>query len=316
MSNLTVKRPFEYFIDNYCGKNTEDDSCKDTATKDEIFDTYFSHIPLKMSYDDYIANDRGFYFSKMINNMLLIKTDGRSFINKEQKSIFGQKQKQFILDSINNAYTNSTIQSILIYFNHPWQYNKTRYDKDWIKQGHISLDDAFVEEKQEIASALEKFNFNNPNTTNFKSVLMLTSQGYLSFDDGSNNNFGGFPVLSCGAMSEKGHCTGGPFSHGFADGFTNQYCLLEVYNQADKQCLKIQGFYAKYKDKDENNFVTYNTCEPHLYHTGRSIKCQILWTEKLANVFVVIGVNIVFILFFFVFLKKLAEKNFSYQKLE
>ena len=314
ITNLTLKTPFEYYLSNYCGSDMDHLSCT-IQEKQNIVETYLNNFPSSLTLENYKNQNFGLYSSKIGNGILFIFTDSKTFVNEETGTIFGQQQLQYIENTVENAYRNPNVHAVIITYNHPWIYNEQTYSRDWVKQDYITIDKIFDAEKQKLANILSRFNYLNPDSSDYTPVIMVIGERMMAFDQGLNNKFGNFPVLTCGSTSIHGSCKGGPYSHGFSNGFDNQYCLITgYYRTPNKMCLELKGFIAnKSPPKQEALFFTYDTCEPKKYARDGKFKCSISWKEKIIHSFIIIGVNVIIVLIFMVGLYKIANKTMSFQ---
>lgn len=308
-----MNKPFEYYLGDYCGKHTQEDSCSLTV-KNNVAKVY------KKTFPTYLAKDgefKGFYSKSIRSGILFLHTDTQSFVNKETGTIFGIQQLADITNELEKAATDTSIKAVVITTNQPWVYDKDAYHRDVVKQKHYTLDDSFVNEKYIFANATNKINFKNENTTNYKPLMMIIGRGYLSFDQGNNNLFGQFPVATCGSINKKEGCKGGPYSHGYSNSKDDQYCLLKTYIHptTSRTCMEIQGWYAFKLNRNETNVFTYDTCEKDVYVGTLNSKCPIHFREKILHSFIILIIVGIALLLFYVLLYKIAEKTFDYKKL-
>jgi hypothetical protein len=265
--------------------------------------------------------NKGAYHSFLTGSLLNIVCDTRSFLSKSSGNILGNDQIKFIKNEITNAYNNKNITAIILNFPQTWNYVKDRYSMDMIKQDFISIDESMEKDKKSIGDHVKSFNFKNDTLDNYKPFMVVTGDRSLAFDDGRNNNFGGFPIVSCGTIDSWLQCRGGPYSHGsFHHSSNSQFCSFEITNKLNdsgkgiKSCIKVRGILAgEDKDPDQDVF-TWDTCDTVKYSKRIiDIKCPILWTEKILNGAITLAATILVYLIFFVWIKNNAEKNLSYQ---
>lgn len=265
--------------------------------------------------------NKGSYHSFTSGSLLNIVCDTRSYLSKSSGSILGDNQINFIKMEITNAYNNPNITAIILNFPQTWNYVKERYKMDMIKQDFISISEDMEKDKKSIGDHIKLFNFKNDTLTNYKPFMVVTGDRYLAFDDGRNNNFGGFPIVSCGSLDSWLQCRGGPYSHGsFHHSSSSQYCNFEITNKpnasgvGNKGCIKVRGILAgQDKDPDQDVF-TWDTCDTEKYSQRIiDIKCPILWTEKILNGAITLADTVFVYLIFYVWIKNNAERNLSYQ---
>jgi hypothetical protein len=264
--------------------------------------------------------NKGAYHSFMTGSLLNIVCDTRSYLSKSSGSILGNDQINFIKTEITNAYSNKNVTAIILNFPQTWNYVKDRYSMDMIKQDFISIDESMEKDKKALGDHIKLFNFKNDTLDNYKPFMVVTGDRYLAFDDGRNNNFGGFPIVSCGTIDSWLQCRGGPYSHGsFHHSSSSQYCNFEITNKLNdsgkiKSCIKVRGILVgEDKDPDQDVF-TWDTCDTAKYSQRIiDIKCPILWTEKILNGAITLAATILVYLVFFVWIKNNAERNLSYQ---
>lgn len=178
------------------------------------------------------------------------------------------------------------------------------------------MESTFDYEKIRIGKAISELNFQNSKAENFKSVMMIGNGQFLSFDNGGNNPFGGFPIATCGPLSGKSQCLGGPFSHGYGIESNDNYCVLKTYKKENNTCFLIRGVISQKELKPETNVFYYDTCDIQKYNANYNLKCPILWKEKIFHTFILIGITIFIFVFFYVFLYKLAVKSLEYSVID
>lgn len=311
--NLTLNVPFEYYVSDYCGKDTREDSCS-TTVKSKIRDIYTQTFPSNL---DSSSNFNGFYSKSQRGGILFLNLDSTSFFNVDKGTIFGADQIQFITETLKSAATDDSVKAIVITSNQPWNYVKSAYDKDSVKTKVDSLEDNVIDEKYQFSNATSVINFSDETAANYKPLMMVIGEHFTSFDQGNNNNFGGFPILSCGSVNDASRCQGGPYSHGYSNVYKNQYCMLKGYsnpNITDVYCLEVKAYYTHDMDEDEDTLVTWDSCKKQEYLGVLNVKCPINFREKILHAFILIIITAAFFLFFYVFLYKLAEKKFDYLK--
>lgn len=261
--------------------------------------------------------NKGAYQSFMVASTKFIVTDSRSFLSLTGNTLFGSQQLAWIQRELNSAYSDLNVKSVIITFTQAWNFVKDRYSMDMIQQDFISIKSNMEKDKKVIADLVQKFNFNNPNGANYKPLMMVLGDRFIGFDNGMNNNFGGFPIVSCGVMDSWLQCRGGPYSHGtFHHELDSQYCYFSLYTKpnSSQSCIKVEAILNGEDTDPDQTVFTYDTCYPEIYNKKLlDIKCPILYTEKILNGFITLGATIIVYLIFFVWIKKRAEKNLSYQ---
>jgi hypothetical protein len=266
------------------------------------------------SYD--LPDNVGAYQSFRNGNSLFLVTDSRAFLDLNNGNLFGKNQLDWVINNLKQASQDPSINAVFITITQAWNHVKSAYDWDIIKQKFYSILDVMTAEKEKVSEAARNnFNFSRPNKANFKSLMMIIGEHTLAFDDGTWNNYGNFPIAVCGPLAEWQQCRGGPYSHGSFHNEQSQYCVFTVYPNADLKntCVKAEGI-VTFKDTDKQEIVvwTYDTCYPDKYRGRVNLKCPILFTEKIVNAAITIGVNIFIFLIFFVVIYKLSLKAFSF----
>lgn len=261
--------------------------------------------------------NKGAFQSFQAGTAKIILTDSRSFLSISDKSIFGQQQLAWLQNQLQSAYSDTNTKSILIAFTQQWNFVKERYNMDMIQQDFVSIKSEMESEKNQIANLVKNFNFQNPSEPNYKPLMMVIGDRFLGFDNGMNNNFGGFPIVNCGVMDSWLQCRGGPYSHGsFHHEHDSQFCKFTLYSNKtnNNACIKVEGILTGEDTDPDQAVFTYDTCLPDVYNKRvLDIKCPILWTEKILNGFITLAATVIVYLIFFVWIKKRAEKNLSYQ---
>jgi len=257
----------------------------------------------------------GAFQSFIAGSTKFIVTDSRSFLSISNKSLFGKQQLSWIQSELTNAYSDPQVKAIIINFTQAWNFVKDRYSMDMIQQDFTSIKSEMEDEKNQLANLMKNFNFTDPLSLNYKPLMMIIGDRFAGFDNGMNNNFGGFPIVSCGVMDSWLQCRGGPYSHGsFHHEHNSQFCNFNIYNNGNNTCIKLQGVLSG-EDNDPDQVVfSYDTCNTTIYNKRiLDIKCPILWTEKILNGVITLVATLIVYFIFFVWIKKRAEKNLSYQ---
>jgi hypothetical protein len=241
------------------------------------------------------------------------------------KTYFGATQKAWIKQLISKAASDITTKGVIITATQVWNYNSTEYEGDLVQQNTLSVNQAFNADKAEIGDAFlnSGINYLNPNSANYKPVMMVVGEEMLAFDNGKNNQATGkFPVVVCGSVEGDMECKGGPYSHASFTQSMEQFCTFNVITDvsvptAPKVCIVVQGSIRRVPDKDTVDEVlfVYNTCLPN-ETAGFNRKCPIGTGEKLLNFAVTLGVNIILFAVFFVMLYRISTKAFNFNTLD
>lgn len=248
--------------------------------------------------------------------------DTRSLMLKTSNQLFGAQQLNLITNELLNAKNDPNIRTIFMTMTQPFFYNESAYDMDIIKQDHDSILPEFNEEKRRLAETISGINFKDNLRSNYTGFILIIGNDMNAFDDGTNNNFGEFPVVTCGNVENfnSGICKGGPWSHGYSVDSDDQYCHFMIYpkyigyrDEVD-QCVLMRGFIAKEQGKNETMTFMYDTCNPRA--SALNIKCPIVWTEKLVHAGITIGAALLVFLIFYVCFYKIAEASFDYKILK
>lgn len=296
--------------------NGESDNNENISNLNSAYKKMFAHYELGTR-----SISKGSFHSFMAGSLKMIVADTRSFLSKSSGSILGDEQTTFIKNEITSAYSDANVTAVIINFPQTWNYVKDRYSMDMIKQNFISINEDMEKDKKAIGDHVKQFNFRNDTLANYKPFMIITGDRYLAFDDGRNNNFGGFPIVSCGSIDSWLQCRGGPYSHGsFHHVSSSQYCNFEISNKQNasgnglKTCIKVQGILAGEDTDPDQAVFTWDTCDTAKYSKRIiDIKCPILWTEKILNGAITLAATILVYLIFFVWIKNNAERNLSYQ---
>jgi hypothetical protein len=268
-----------------------------------------------------LPSDGGIYQSFHSGNVLFLMTDSRTFMRTDSPTLFGNVQRNWLISSLKNAATDPNTKAVIITMTQVWNYVKSAYDWDMVKQDYYSIMDSLSGEKKDIGdTVINNYNFNRPSLPNYKPVMMIVGEHTLAFDDGTWNNFGNFPIAVCGPLDYWQQCRGGPYSHGSFHDSLSQYCKFNVYlnaNMNNNICIKAEGVIPASRPKAVDQTVwTYDTCYPDYYKGRVNLKCPIDYKEKLLNAGITIVASIIVYLIFFVFIYKLTLKALSFQKIK
>ncbi len=301
-----------------------DDSINSGSNSDINSKTQNLNYAYKKMFPSYTLQSKdsnlGAFQSFIAGQIKFIITDSRSFLSLSSNTLFGNEQLNWIKNELTSAYSDPNIKSIIITFTQTWNFVKERYNMDMIQQDFISIKKEMDNDKNSIGDLLKNYNFKNSTQPNYKPLMMVIGERFLGFDNGMNNNFGGFPIVSCGVMDSWLQCRGGPYSHGsFHHEHDSQFCKFSVYTNTTTKnnCIKVEGILAGEDTDPDQTVFTFDTCLPEIYNNRLiDIKCPILWTEKILNGFITLAATIIVYLIFFVWIKKRAEKNLSYQYID
>lgn len=150
------------------------------------------------------------------------------------KSILGSEGKAWLIDQLDAAERSADVALIGLYTEVPWISS----DCDG---GNTDGDDwsAYAVERAEIASYLDE------NVT--KQILGLAGDAHMNaFDDGTNNEWGGFPVLHTAALARSGSVKGGPYTVGTfpntdVEGEVGQFALVTVKDDGSTMNVEVSG---------------------------------------------------------------------------
>ncbi len=245
---------------------------------------------------------------------MFIMADSRTFLSPSTNEFLGTTQVNWILSKLKEAAQDQTVGAVFITLPQVWNYVKSSYDWDMVKQNFVSILDSASADKITLGDYVnQNFNFNRPTQPNFKSVMMIVGDTTTAFDDGSWNNFGNFPIAVCGPLDYWQQCRGGPYSHGSFHDNPNNYCQFNVYPDGNKTCIKATGILtAETGALAQQTVWMFDTCQPVVTRGRINRKCPILYTEKLVNAAITISALIAVYLFFFVLIFKLSIKSLSY----
>jgi hypothetical protein len=267
-------------------------------------------------FPSYDLPNSGVYQSFKYGNVLFIMADSRTFLSSSTKEFLGSIQVSWIISKLKNVANDPSVGAVFITLPQVWNYVKSEYDWDMVKQNFDSILDSASDDKSAIGDFLNKnFNFNRPTLPGFKSVMMIVGDTTTAFDDGSWNNYGNFPVAVCGPLDYWQQCRGGPYSHGSFHDNPNNFCQFTVYPSGGKTCVKAVGVInALSGNFAEQPAWIYDTCNPDQFRGRINMKCPILYTEKLVNVAITIAALVVVYLIFFVLIHNLALRSLNYSK--
>ena len=130
----------------------------------------------------------------------------------------------------------------------------------------------FAEERQYIASMIEKWNLSDR-------VIVISGDAHMLAVDDGTHSAGGIKVFQAAALDAKPTSKGGPFSHGIWPG-RNQYGTMTIKDMGTFICFVFQGWKWQ-KDKVLSRLVQFNTCNlteniPMLY-TPSPFVIQKVW---------------------------------------
>jgi len=191
-----------------------------------------------------IGDENGIFRSFIIGRCLFIILDLRSFLEVQKGDILGQEQMTWLENQLRFAGYNKEIVQVFLISSFPWIH--VSKETEWSLYETI---------QQQIAKWIEKYIYKNS-----KELIMVSGDAHMiALDDGSNNIFGGFPVVQAASLDRVGSCKGGPYSHGVSSG-RDHYAVIQVTDYANETiCVKIN-----LKEKNES-IIAYDTCFPDLY---------------------------------------------------
>lgn len=260
-NKLLMKYTFDYYLDNYCGEDTIEESCSSIQKSNTInlykilFPSNTKNLNVKnnssielnnqLTYDNYKLDlDDILYSSYIRNGIKFIITDTSSYVSKSNKTILGSTQLNWLLSELSSSIIDKNVKAVILTFNQPFYYNSTIYEKDWIKQNYETMSDEFDNEKTIIANQIEKINYNNYNSSDYKPFIMIGSAKMVAFDTGINNPYGNFPIAYCGPIDVgKAECLGGPYSHGYSKDGDDQYCTIQIFSNNLKSNFKYNKLF-------------------------------------------------------------------------
>lgn len=208
-----------------------------------------------------VPADYGIFRSFIVGRCLFIILDLRSFKDITSGDLLGSAQASWLQNQLMFAGANSNIVQVFIVSTLPY-VNKGK-TTDW-----SSYTTTQTNIKTWVASYI---------TANSKKVMMIGGHaGMFAFDDGTNNQYGSFPVVQAGALDENPGCEGGAYSHGITQG-RQQYGVLNVTDTGSTVCVTVE--YGKL----DSLKVIYDTCNANLY-TANSQTCSSSIIDKINDV--------------------------------
>lgn len=278
------------------------------------------NLAYRKAFPTYDLPSQGIYQSFKYGSVLFLMTDSRTFLDTGKGFLFGTTQVNWLIEKLKAAANDTATSAVFITITQPWNYVEEAYDRDYIKQNFKSILQGVANEKTAVGETIrQNFNFNQPNSPNFKPVILIVGERALSFDDGSFNNFGSFPIVVCGPLDYWQQCRGGPYSHGSFHDSVGQYCVFDVYQHSvnNNTCVKMTGIISENekREKDQPVFI-YDTCAPHLYKARVNLKCPILWTEKIVAAAITIAVIFVVWIVFFVIIYRASVNALRFKHLK
>lgn len=266
--------PIYYVWDDHdFGPNDADGNSPSKPAATSAYDKFVPHSPLKnvgigkndgMVKLEEILNETpfGIFRSFVVGRCMFIVLDLRSFLEVIPGEILGEKQEKWLEHQIHIAGITQEIKQVFIVESIPWIFNGGLTFEENVWSNYIPT-------KQKIAKLIEENLYKNN-----KKVMMIGGDAHmLGFDDGTNNAYGGFPVVQAASLDQKPNCKGGPYSHGAKPG-RGQYGVIEVVdNGGEEVCVKID-----LKSEGES-VIKYDTCHPELYPSTKSFKCHPSWTD-------------------------------------
>jgi hypothetical protein len=309
-SKLYGTTPLVYLYDEFDYGVSYETSNGNNPNLKVVNDVYRQMIP------SYTLPTTGIYQSFRNGNVLFLLLDSRSFLIQEKNVFLGSTQVNWINSQLKAAANDAQVGAVFICLTQVWNYVKSSYDWDMVKQNFLSvLDSASVDKKEVGDTVRNNFNFNRPTLPNFKSVMMIVGEKTTAFDDGSWNNFGNFPIAVCGPLDYWQQCRGGPYSHGSFHDNPNNFCQFKVYSAGSNTCVSAKGIIATNKKNRKDQTVwEYDTCLPVEMRGRVNLKCPILYTEKLVNTAITLGTVVFVYILFFVIIYKLSMRSLSYSK--
>lgn len=143
----------------------------------------------------------------------------------EGRNVFGPEQVQWILDEIQSAYDKDMNVVILLSYS-------------WKSPREFGMDR--LHEKERIAELIMTLGFNTGNGKPW--LVMISGDSHmLTYDDGSLNLFGNFPIFQCSPLDSTPACKWAGWSE-YVETQRGQYCNFEIESNDEDQCLHFKGF--------------------------------------------------------------------------
>ena len=195
----------------------------------------------------------GIFRSYIVGRCLFIQLDLRSFKDLESADILGDEQRKWFENQLKFAGDNTGIKMIFIISSVPW-----------IDQDSGAVWEDYKTSQQEIGGLIKNYIYNNN-----KQIMMIAGDAHMTaFDDGTNNNYGGFPVIQAASLDQTPSCKGGPYSHG-TNPDVGQYAIIQIRDDPNGS-ICIQVDLKQFGDA----IISYNTCYPEMYPPAENIHCS------------------------------------------
>lgn len=218
--------PINYVFDDHdFGGNVSSENSPGKPAAQQVFREYVPTHTLPVS--------DGIYRSMVYGRVRFITTDNRSFqtstsvADTSAKTRLGATQKQWFKDECLAA--KAAGQAICWVNSVPWIGPTFTPDDAWW---------SYDTERQELAA------FFAANDLDGRLFIISSDAHAVQFDNGTNNAWGGFPVLHAGALDRSGLSKGGPYSEGSSPGNDRYGTLAFTDTGTDTITVIARGYAA------------------------------------------------------------------------
>ena len=180
----------------------------------------------------------GIYRSYIVGRCLFIQLDLISFADLVEGDTIGDEQMTWLENQLIFAATNANIAYVFLISSMGWIHGDSR--TGWAN---------YPDNQQKIGNLITKYIYGKGKE------LMVLAGGIpiAAIDDGTNNDYGEFPVVQAAPLDEVGSCVGGPYSHGLGYD-VGQYAVIHVTDDSAGVCVSVD------LKRRERKFLTYKTC--------------------------------------------------------
>ncbi|KAL4483544.1 hypothetical protein ABPG72_016825 [Tetrahymena utriculariae] len=249
--------------DHDFGDNNSGESSPGKQAATSVYLKNVPHYPLRHLPQDLpqkYLNSEGIYQYFMAGQTLFVIMDLRTHFREGDRAM-DQYQLMWLIEILDWCKQNQQIDNLVVVSSIPW------LGKDWV---------SFTEQRTIIGNKMAEVMKVKQN------VLLITGDSHMvAFDNGHNNDAGGFPHCISSPMDKTPSCKGGHYTFGPFSG-NSQYSTLDItYDPNTKvNCFIVRGWRGK------DILYNYNSCNQKDRELTTSNSCFTSVSQIFINSFV------------------------------
>lgn len=215
-ASLLTKTAHAYVWDDHdYGANGADFSSPSREASQQVYREYQPHYPL--------PDTEAIYHSFIRGRVKFIMLDGRS--DRQGNTFLNSAQMSWLFDQLDTVADDPGLIGAVITSVVPW-----------VSSGDSDTWAGAPVQRQNIVDYVNALGLQN-------NVMMIAGDAHMvAFDDGTNNQWGGWPMFHAAPLNRSNSTKGGPYTHGPFANSRGQYGVLDVTDDGTDVTITCSGY--------------------------------------------------------------------------